>query len=171
MARLQASARSSESTRSVVDERVVLRSRELLERAEALFEDASAVEDDGAERFRLFYLAAIRASAAVLAVHEPPGPVRRRRDARDAWSRIKAVAPEAHDLAEYFGGLSVMRGHVEAGLVKTVDSTLCARVERRAMEFLDLADATLLMYEQGKMPDRRRSTGRSGGRQADLLVS
>ncbi|GEE03345.1 hypothetical protein nbrc107696_37910 [Gordonia spumicola] len=164
-------ARSQAQAGNPVDEHVVLRSREFLERAEALFDEASAVDDDGAERFRLFYLAAIRASAAVLAVHEPPGPVRRRRDARDAWSRIKAVAPEARDLAEYFGGLSAMRGHVEAGLVRSVDSTLCGRVERRAMEFLDVADATLLAYEQGKIGVRRRSSGRTGGRQADLLVS
>ncbi|WOC13735.1 SAV_6107 family HEPN domain-containing protein [Gordonia sp. MP11Mi] len=158
-------------SKQIVDERVVMRSRELLERAEALFDDASAIADDGAERFRVFYLAAIRAAGAVLAVHEPPGPVRRRRDARDAWSRIHAVAPEAHDLAEYFGGLSGMRAKVEAGLIRTVDSTLCARVERRAMEFLDVADATLLAYEQGKIGHRRRPSAREGGRSADLLVS
>ncbi|MCF8605021.1 hypothetical protein L5I01_16825 [Gordonia sp. HY442] len=158
-------------SKQIVDERVVIRSRELLERAEALFDDASAVDDDGAERFRLFYLAAIRAAGAVLVVHEPVGPVRRRRDARDAWSRIRAVAPEAHDLAEYFGGLSAMRAKVEAGLVRTVDSTLCDRVERRAMEFLDVADATLLAYEQGKIRHRRPTSTREGGRMADLLVS
>ncbi|MCF8589297.1 hypothetical protein L5G28_14000 [Gordonia sp. HY285] len=158
-------------SKQIVDERVVMRSRELLERAEALFDDAAAIDDDGAERFRVFYLAAIRAAGAVLAVHEPPGPVRRRRDARDAWSRIRAVAPEAHDLAEYFGGLSGMRAKVEAGLIRSVDSTLCARVERRAMEFLDVADATLLAYEQGKIGHRRRASAREGGRSADLLVS
>ena len=158
-------------SKQIVDERVVMRSRELLERAEALFDDAAAIDDDGAERFRVFYLAAIRAAGAVLAVHEPPGPVRRRRDARDAWSRIRAVAPEAHDLAEYFGGLSGMRAKVEAGLIRSVDSTLCARVERRAMEFLDVADATLLAYEQGKIGHRRRTSAREGGRSADLLVS
>lgn len=158
-------------SKNIVDERVVMRSRELLERAEVLFDDAAAVDDDGAERFRLFYLAAIRAAGAVLAVHELPGPVRRRRDARDAWSRIRAVAPEVHDLAEYFGGLSAMRAKVEAGLIRTVDSTLCGRVERRAMEFLDVADATLLAYEQGKVETRRRSSAGGGGRSDDLLVS
>lgn len=154
-----------------VDEHVVMRSRDLLERAEGLFDVASAVEDDGAERFRLFYLTAIRAAGAVLAVYEPSGPVRRRRNAGDAWSRIRAVAPEAHELAEYFGGLSTMRANVEAGLVRTVDSTLCARAERRAMEFLDLADATLLSYEQGRIGVRRRSSSRSSGRTGELLVS
>jgi len=149
-----ATTRTTATTRRAVnrsepDPRVIGRSRDLLERAETLFDQAAGVHDDGAERFRQFYLAAIRAAGAVLAVHEPPGPVRRRRDARDAWSRIKAVAPEYAELAEYFGGLSQMRSNVEAGLVRTVDPTLCARVERRAMEFLDAADATLLSYEQG----------------------
>ena len=116
-----------------------------------LFDDAAGIDDDGAERFRQFYLAAIRAAGAILAVYEPPGPVRRRRDARDAWSRIKAVAPQYVDLAEYFGGLSVMRERVETGLVRQVDDTLCARVERRAAEFLDAADASLLAYEQGRL--------------------
>ncbi|GAA4678878.1 SAV_6107 family HEPN domain-containing protein [Gordonia humi] len=158
-------------THYTVDERVVLRSRDLLERAEALFDDASKITDDEPERFRVFYLAAIRAAGAVLAVHEPAGPVRRRRDARDAWSRIRAVAPEAHDLAEYFGGLSAMRAKVESGLVRTIDPTMCARVERRAMEFLDVADATLLAYEQGKIGHRRRTSATGGGRRGDLLVS
>lgn len=135
-----------------VDPRVVHRGRDLLDRAEVLFDEASGVTDDGAERFRQYYLAAIRAAGAVLAVYEPPGPVRRRRNARDAWSRIKAVAPQYSDLAEYFGGLSVMRSRVEAGLVRSVDDTLCARVERRAAEFLDAADASLLAYEQGRLP-------------------
>ncbi|AVM01003.1 hypothetical protein C6V83_12805 [Gordonia iterans] len=145
-----------------VDPHVVHRSRDLLERAEVLFEEASRVTDDGAERFRQFYLAAIRASGAVLALYEPPGPVRRRRNARDAWSRIKAVAPQYADLAEYFGGLSRMRSRVEAGLVRQVDDTLCARVERRAAEFLDAADASLLAYEQGRLGGSTRSERRLG---------
>lgn len=134
-----------------VDPHLVHRSRDLLDRAEVLFDDAAGIADDGAERFRQFYLAAIRAAGAILAVYEPPGPVRRRRNARDAWSRIKAVAPQYAELAEYFGGLSVMRSRVEAGLVRQVDDTLCARVERRAAEFLDAADASLLAYEQGRL--------------------
>ncbi|WP_035719714.1 SAV_6107 family HEPN domain-containing protein [Gordonia shandongensis] len=143
-----------------VDPRVVHRSRDLLDRAEDLFEDAAAVEDDGAERFRLFYLAAIRAAGAILEVHEPAR--RTRRGATDAWSRIKARTPEYAELAEYFGGLSRMRAHVEAGLVRSVDPTLCARVERRAVEFLDAADATLLAYEQGKA-GRSASAGAVSG--------
>lgn len=131
------------------DRRVVNRSRDLLDRAELLFDDAASVEDDGAERFRLFYLAAIRAAGAILAVHEPLGPVRRRGGARDAWSRIAAETPEYAELAEYFGGLSRLRSNVEAGIVRSIDSTLCARVERRAAEFLDAADITLLGYELG----------------------
>ena len=136
---------------NIPDPRVVHRSRDLLDRAEALFDGAAAVHDDGAERFRQFYLAAIRAAGAVLAVYEPPGPVRRRRNARDAWSRIKVATPQYADLAEYFGGLSTMRARVEAGLVTQIDDTLCTRVERRAAEFLDAADASLLAYEQGRL--------------------
>ncbi|NLG44931.1 SAV_6107 family HEPN domain-containing protein [Gordonia sp. (in: high G+C Gram-positive bacteria)] len=136
---------------AAVDPHVVQRSRDLLDRAEVLFDQAASVEDDGTERFRLFYLAAIRASGAILEVYEPTGKVRRRRGATDAWSRIKARAPECAELADYFGGLSNMRSRVEAGLVKSVDPTFCARVERRAVEFLDVADATLLSYEQGKL--------------------
>ncbi|EGD55851.1 SAV_6107 family HEPN domain-containing protein [Gordonia neofelifaecis] len=140
---------------SGVDPRVVHRSRDLLDRAEVLFDEAASVEDDGAERFRLFYLAAIRAAGAVLEVYEPTGTTRRRRGASDAWSRIKARAPQCSELADYFGELSTMRAHVEAGLVRSVDPTFCARVERRAVEFLDVADSTLLAYEQGKLTSRR----------------
>lgn len=150
------------SARTPVDPRLVHRSRDLLDRAEVLFDEAAGVTDDGAERFRQFYLAAIRAAGAILTVCEPPGPVRRRRDARDAWSRIKAVAPQYADLAEYFGGLSVMRSRVEAGLVRQVDDTLCTRVERRAAEFLDAADASLLAYEQGRIPASTAILGELG---------
>ncbi|MFT3662025.1 MAG: SAV_6107 family HEPN domain-containing protein [Gordonia sp. (in: high G+C Gram-positive bacteria)] len=146
----------------IADPHVVHRSRDLLERAEVLFEEASRVHDDGAERFRQFYLAALRASGAVLALHEPAGPVRRRRNARDAWSRITAVAPEYTELAEYFGGLSAMRSKVETGLVRRVDDMLCARVERRAAEFLDAADASLLAYEQGRLGSAGRAARRLG---------
>lgn len=151
----------SSAAGSAVDPVVVHRSRDLLERAEVLFDQAASVEDDGAERFRLFYLAAIRASGAVLEVYEPSGKVRRRRGASDAWSRIKARAPECAELADYFGGLSTMRANVEAGLVRAVDSTFCARVERRAMEFLDVADSTLLAYEQGKLAPKRTAARRT----------
>ncbi|MGB3302292.1 MAG: SAV_6107 family HEPN domain-containing protein [Gordonia sp. (in: high G+C Gram-positive bacteria)] len=154
-------ARQSVATASSVDPVVVHRSRDLLERAEVLFDQAASVQDDGAERFRLFYLAAIRASGAVLEIYEPSSKIRRRRGAADAWSRIKARAPQCGELAEYFGGLSTMRSQVEAGLVRTVDPTFCARVERRAMEFLDVADSTLLAYEQGKLTPKRTSTRRT----------
>lgn len=158
--RLAMARPAASSARSgTADPHVVHRSRDLLDRAEALFEQAASVEDDGAERFRLFYLAAIRASGAVLEIYEPTGTVRRRRGAMDAWSRIKARAPECAELADYFGGLSNMRSRVEAGLVKAVDPTFCARVERRAVEFLDVADATLLAYEQGKL-----TTGKTAAR-------
>ena len=145
-------------TTPTVDPQVVHRSRGLLERAEALFDEAAGVEDDAAERFRLFYLAAIRASGAVLAVHEPIGPVRRRRNARDAWSRIRAVTPQYSELADYFGELSQMRERVENGLVRHIDDTLCARVERRAVEFLDAADTELLAYEQGRISGPARGS-------------
>ncbi|MBM7367104.1 SAV_6107 family HEPN domain-containing protein [Gordonia hydrophobica] len=140
---------------ATADPHIVHRSRDLLERAEVLFDQAASVDDDGAERFRLFYLTAIRAAGAILEIYEPTGKVRRRRGATDAWSRIKARAPECAELADYFGGLSTMRSQVEAGLVKAVDPTFCARVERRAVEFLDVADATLLAYEQGKLAPKR----------------
>lgn len=150
-----AAAPTTSSRTAAVDPRVVHRSRDLLDRAEVLFDQAASVEDDGAERFRLFYLTAIRAAGAVLEIYEPTGRTRRRRGANDAWSRIKSRAPECAELADYFGGLSTMRSHVEAGLVKTVDPTFVARVERRAVEFLDVADATLLAYEQGKLSPKR----------------
>ncbi|WP_347956512.1 SAV_6107 family HEPN domain-containing protein [Gordonia aichiensis] len=141
------SVAAARSRGTEADPRLVNRGRGLLERAEQLFDQAATVGDDEAERFRLLYLAAIRAAGAVLEVCEP---ARRRRGAADAWSRVKAYAPQCAELAEYFGGLSTMRAHVEAGLVRSIDPTLCARVERRAVEFLDVADSTLLAYEQGK---------------------
>lgn len=83
---------------------------------------------------------------------KPSGPVRRRRDARDAWSRIKAVAPQYADLAEYFGGLSVMRSRVEAGWSGRSTTRSVPASSGAPPSSLDAADVSLLAYEQGRLP-------------------
>ena len=51
----------------VIDPWVIDRSRDLLERAYLLFDNADGITDQP-ERFRQFYLAALRSSGAVLAL-------------------------------------------------------------------------------------------------------
>ena len=69
---------STTRSASDIDPIVVRRSRDLLDRAEILFENADGVED-GTERFRQYYLTALRAAGAAIEIHEPSiRPVRRR---------------------------------------------------------------------------------------------
>jgi hypothetical protein len=86
------------------------------------------------EAFTHAHLAALRASAAVLAVRGRPTG---RRAPRTVWDMLCAVAPEARDWATFFAAGAPVRRAIEAGRFDAVDAekaeaTLCA-----AEDFLD----------------------------------
>ncbi|MFW0792876.1 SAV_6107 family HEPN domain-containing protein [Gordonia sp. CPCC 205515] len=133
-----------------VDPVVVRRSRDLLDRAEILFENADGI-DDSAERFRQYYLASLRAAGAAIEVYEPSNRPVRRRTSRNAWSRLSALVPGMSGAAEYFAARSVIRSDVETGLRRTVDLALVVAMRGRVIDLLDDVDALLIAYEQGKL--------------------
>ena len=106
---------------------------DLLRRAdgELLAAQLSSAPD---ETFGHAHLAALRASAAVLAVRGRPTG---RRAPRTVWDMLSSVAPELTDWSTYFAAGAPVRRAIEAGRFDAVDAehaeaTLCA-----AEDFLD----------------------------------
>ncbi|GAB19344.1 hypothetical protein GOEFS_081_00340 [Gordonia effusa NBRC 100432] len=147
---------------TVVDPIVVRRARDLLERGDNLLANADGVSDS-AERFRQYYLAALRGAGSILAVLEPPAPTARRRGSRNAWARLTAAVPEWDAAAEYLMSVSDVRMKIESGQIRAVDAALAATLRRYVVALLDDADAMVVAYEQGKLAN--------GGRPELHLVS
>jgi hypothetical protein len=150
---------STTRSASDIDPIVVRRSRDLLDRAEILFENADGVED-GTERFRQYYLTALRAAGAAIEIHEPSIRPVRRRHSRNAWNRLPVVVPELAEHADFFAARSQTRLDIESGLVRTLDDRSIGAMRRQVIALLDDVETLLIAYEQGKLthqnarPDR-----------------
>ncbi|MFT4043829.1 MAG: SAV_6107 family HEPN domain-containing protein [Gordonia sp. (in: high G+C Gram-positive bacteria)] len=138
------------SPRSEVDPVVVTRSRDLFERAEVVFANADGVTDDP-ERFRQYYLAALRAAGAALAVHEPPVRGGARRVSANAWARISSTVPELTHFAQRFSDLSRTRMEIESGISRTIDPATVDGLRADVDTFLDAVERLLIAYEQGSL--------------------
>lgn len=145
-----------------VDPIVVRRARDLLDRGDNLLANADGVAES-AERFRQYYLAALRGAGSMLAVLEPPSPRARRGGSRSAWARLSVAVPEWAAAAEYLASVSDVRMKIESGQIRTVDAALPATLRRYVVALLDDADAMVVAYEQGKLAN--------GGRPELHLVS
>lgn len=153
---------ASGAATAVVDPIVVGRARDLLERADNLLANADGVADS-AERFRQYYLAALRAAGSMLAVLEPASPTARRRGSRSAWVRLTVQVPEWAPAADYLASVSDVRMKIESGQVRALDAALPATLRRYVVALLDDAEALITAYEQGKLTN--------GGRPEIHLVS
>ncbi|MCC9308780.1 hypothetical protein LN042_17095 [Kitasatospora sp. RB6PN24] len=90
--------------------------RDLLAQAQRTLLAADAAEDP-LERFATAHLAALRTTAAVLAVRgRPEKNPRRRKAIRSAWEVLPEVAPELSEWAVYFAAGASKRAAAEAGL-------------------------------------------------------
>ncbi|SDU41246.1 SAV_6107 family HEPN domain-containing protein [Gordonia westfalica] len=141
-----------------VDPVMVGRARDLLARAHLLLDNADGVSDD-AERFRQFYLVALRAAGAALAIGEPVGPSRRKTS--NAWTRIGVVAPELAPLAARFASLSSVRMKIESGIIRTLDPDSVAGMRLLVLDFLRQVETLVIAYEQGKFGTEEPQIGRT----------
>lgn len=141
-----------------VDPVMVGRARDLLARAHLLLDNADGVSDD-AERFRQFYLVALRAAGAALAIGEPVGPARRKTS--NAWTRIGVVAPELAPLAARFASLSSVRMKIESGIIRTLDPDSVAGMRLLVLDFLRQVETLVIAYEQGKFGTEEPQIGRT----------
>lgn len=149
---------------AVIDPVVIGRSRDLLDRAYLLFDNADAIEFDAldaglavdeAERFRQYYLSALRAAGAAIALHEPRLRPVRVRGSRSAWSRLRSLIPSLSPFAESFAARSRTRMNIESGIDRTVDPEVVGALRADAVRFLGEVEGLIIAYEQGKSAGSR----------------
>ena len=95
---------------------------------------------DVPQRYALAHVAALRATAAMLAARAQPMPVQRRRQ-KNAWVLLTEVAPELTEWATFFSAGAAKRAAAEAGSRRAV-------TEREADDLVRDADRFLAVVEQ-----------------------
>ncbi|WP_344015395.1 SAV_6107 family HEPN domain-containing protein [Pseudonocardia xinjiangensis] len=92
-------------------------------------------------RYPAAYLAALRAGAAVLAVHARPRP--RRGSTRNVWQLLAEVAPEFAEWAAFFASCSDTRAAAEAGIARLVGRRDADDLLRQAEQFVGIVSASV----------------------------
>lgn len=98
--------------------------------------------DDVPQRYALAHVAALRATAALLAARARPAPGRRRRQ-RNAWVLLTEVAPELTEWASFFAAGAQKRAAAEAGSRRAVTAREADDLVRDADRFLALVETAL----------------------------
>ncbi len=111
---------------------------------------AAAATTVAAERYATAHRAALRATAAVLAVRTRP--TTRRRGPQTAWALLVEVAPELGEWAAFFAANAGKRAAAEAGLLRAVSPREADDLLRDAETFLALVETTLGMPAQPALP-------------------
>ena len=93
------------------------------------------------ERYALAHVAALRATAALLAARAQPAMPSRRRAQKNAWVLLAEVAPELTEWAAFFASGASKRAAAEAGSTRAV-------TEREADDLVREADRFLAVVEQ-----------------------
>ncbi|NMR20622.1 SAV_6107 family HEPN domain-containing protein [Cellulomonas fimi] len=113
---------------------------DLLRRADAELLAAQFSSEAG-ERFVHAHLAALRAAAAVLAVHPAP---KSRRTPRTVWELLAGAAPELESWSLYFAAGAGLRQAVEAGRTDAVDAARAEELLCASEDFLHEARGLLV---------------------------
>ncbi|HEX2175523.1 MAG TPA: SAV_6107 family HEPN domain-containing protein [Nocardioidaceae bacterium] len=104
----------------------------------ALVEAATATAP--APRYAAAHVAALRATAALLAVRTRPTSRRRQ---RNAWALLALVAPELEEWAVFFAAGATKRAAAEAGLSRSVSTREADDLLRDSGRFLELVERML----------------------------
>ena len=97
---------------------------------------------DVPQRYALAHVAALRATAALLAARAHPMPVQKRRQ-KNAWVLLTEVAPEFAEWATFFAAGAAKRAAAEAGSRRAVTEREADDLVRDADRFLALVETTL----------------------------
>lgn len=114
---------------------------------EALAEAATATE--ATRRYAASHMAALRATAALLAVRTRPSS---RRGQRNAWVLLAQVAPEMEEWAAFFAAGAGKRAAAEAGLTRLVSARDADDLLRDAERFLAVVERALGVPYQQSFP-------------------
>jgi hypothetical protein len=109
---------------------------------------AAVSADDPETRYARAHLAALRASAAVLAARARPGGSRRSARVRSAWVLLAEVAPELAEWAVFFAAGAGKRAAAEAGLRGVVTEREADDLVRESETFLALVARSLGVAHQ-----------------------
>ena len=112
----------------------------LLDQAHRGLAEAAAATDPR-ERYATAHLAALRATAAVLAARTRPEAGRRR--PRSAWALLGEVVPELGEWAAFFAAGAGKRAAAEAGLSRSVTEREADDLVRDVRAFLGVVETTL----------------------------
>jgi hypothetical protein len=115
-----------------------------LARARVALNEAAAAGSAG-ERYARAHVAALRATAAVLAVRTRPTSRHRQ---RNAWALLTRVAPEFTEWATFFAAGATKRAAAEAGLSRAVTDREADDLLRDSERFLHLVERAV-----GVLPD------------------
>lgn len=108
---------------------------QLLRRAHAELDELSAAASLD-ENFVHAHMAAIRAGAALLALH--PAPPRRRRAVRSVWEQIAELDGVWEPWAALFASGAPLRAAIENGRPHRLDAEQVAHTQRAAAEFVGI---------------------------------
>ena len=93
-------------------------------------------------RYALAHVAALRATAALLAARAQPMPVQKRRQ-KNAWVLLAEVAPELSEWATFFASGAAKRAAAEAGSRRAVTEREADDLVRDADRFLAVVETSL----------------------------
>ena len=113
-----------------------------LERAASSLREAITSTDIGM-RYAHAHVAALRATAALLAARARPTPGSRRRPQRNAWVLLADVAPEFTEWAMFFSAGAGKRAAAEAGSRRAVTEREADDLVRDADRFLGLVESSI----------------------------
>ncbi len=130
-----------------------------LERAAASLREAVISTDVGL-RYAHAHIAALRATAALLAARARPQEGRRRQQ-RNAWVLLAQVAPELEEWARFFAAGAAKRAAAEAGSRRAVTEREADDLVRDADRFLAVVEESLGLTRHLPVGDRlaRAATG------------
>lgn len=94
-------------------------------------------------RYAHAHVAALRATAALLAARAQPATSRRARAQRNAWVLLAEVAPELSEWATFFSAGAAKRAAAEAGSSRAVSEREADDLVRDADRFLGLVEQSL----------------------------
>lgn len=97
---------------------------------------------DVPQRYALAHVAALRATAALLAARAQPLPVARRRQ-KNAWVLLAEIAPELREWAAFFSAGAQKRAAAEAGSRRAVTEREADDLIRDVDRFLALIETSL----------------------------
>ena len=126
-----------------------------LDRAASSLREAITSTDIGM-RYACAHVAALRATAALLAARATPVPTPRRgRQQKNAWVLLAEVAPELGEWAAFFAAGASKRAAAESGSRRAVTEREADDLVRDADRFLGLVEESLGMTRHTPVHDHR----------------